>query len=241
MNIVLFEETAEIFFLSREDDRTRHILSVLRRKPGDTFDAGVCGGAKGKATLLGWEGTKLKIAFCPLEPVRPPWPVTWLVGLTRPQTCRKILQEAATLGIRSVIFYPAEKGEPSYANSSLWTSGEWRQCLIAGASQGFHTRLPEVRRSVSLQANSPSSGETWIALDPYEAEGPLSLVLAARNSSTTTDFCLCFGPERGWSSAERRYLRDISVPLAHLGTSILRTESSCLAATAVLAASRGWM
>ncbi|HEY1848006.1 MAG TPA: RsmE family RNA methyltransferase, partial [Opitutaceae bacterium] len=44
---------------------------------------------------------------------------------------------------------------------------------------------------------------------------------------------LAFGPERGWSGAERDLLRARGFTLAHLGTRVLRTETAVVAALAI--------
>ena len=51
VNIILFSPHEVELPLSRHDPRARHILEVLRRRPGGDFDAGLINGARGKATL----------------------------------------------------------------------------------------------------------------------------------------------------------------------------------------------
>ena len=51
MNIVLFEAEEVYLPLARQDARAKHILSVLRREIGDTFDVGVINGPRGKARV----------------------------------------------------------------------------------------------------------------------------------------------------------------------------------------------
>jgi RsmE family RNA methyltransferase len=98
-----------------------------------------------------------------------------LIGLPRPQTARKILQEATALGVSALHFVTTERGEPSYADSTLWSSGEWRRHLLTGAAQAFCTRIPEVsfgRKLSDVIAGLPPLA-TRVALDNYEA--PVSL------------------------------------------------------------------
>jgi RsmE family RNA methyltransferase len=157
-----------------------------------------------------------------------------LIGLPRPQTARKILQEATALGVGALHFFTAEKAEPSYARSTLWTSGEWRRHLIAGAEQAFCTRLPELTHghtlSAALEKTPPAA--TRLALDHYEATASLGHGQPLAGSSVV----LALGSERGWSAAERDFLRAKNFSLVHLGSRVLRTETAVVAAVALVKA-----
>lgn len=217
--------------LPREDPRARHVLEVLRRQVGDTFDVGELNGPRGKATLAAMDDRALTLTFAWDEPPPPLDPITLIVGLPRPQTARDILREVASLGAAAVHFVATEKGEPSYAQSTLWTSGEWHRLLVAGAEQAFDTRIPEVTHGRSLVdvIAELSPDDTRIALDIYEATGSLGDWPLFRDQPVT----LAFGAERGWSDAERETLRAHSFGLAHLGPRVLRTETAVIAALAI--------
>ena len=231
MNLILFEPAEIGLPLARTDPRAIHILRILRRAEGDRFDAGVVGGPRGKATLLSIAPASLAIRFEPGGDPEPADPIHLAIALPRPQTARKILGEAAALGVASIRFFPSEKGEPGYASSTLWSSGEWRRHLVDGAAQAFDTRLPDVFHDGGLAeslARLPA-GCPGIALDNYEATRRL-----APNSGRP--LALAFGPERGWSAAERDLLRHRGFELAHLGRRVLRTETAVVAALAVVKA-----
>ena len=70
-------------------------------------------------------------------------------------------------------------------------------------------------------------------LDNYEAEEKLGQSLKQGVSSAV----IALGPERGWSKGERDIFRRNSWKLAHLGPHVLRVETACTAAVAVLSAS----
>ncbi|HEY5079101.1 MAG TPA: RsmE family RNA methyltransferase [Opitutaceae bacterium] len=231
MNLILFEPDEIGSPLERADPRAIHILRVLRRAEGDLFDAGVVGGPRGKATLLSIAAGRLVFRFEPGGDTEPADPIHLAVALPRPQTARKILGEAASLGVASIRFFPSEKGEPGYASSTLWASGEWRRHLVDGAAQAFDTRIPVVFHDAGL-AESLSSlpiGCTGIALDNYEATRRLA-------PDSGRPVALAFGPERGWSASERDLLRLRGFELAHLGRRVLRTETAVVAALAIVKA-----
>ncbi len=209
---------------------------MLRREAGDDFDAGLIDGPKGKARLerIGSDGLELSFEWSEMEPDL--HAVDLIVGLSRPQTNRKILNEATSLGVRSIRFMVTERGEPSYAQSSLWASGEWRRHIVAGAAQAFSTRLPEVAFGMSLvDAVAKVSGgvRKRIALDNYEATARLVDVATGRDA-----LALAVGSERGWTGAERDLLRREGFVLANLGERVLRTETSVVAGVSVVLARR---
>lgn len=239
MNIILFRSTETDQPLPRQDPRARHILDVLRRRPGDSFDAGLLNGPRGKGTLVAVNQEHLSLAFAWGEPPPPMCPLALLIGLPRPQTARAILREATALGVAALHFIRTEKSEASYASSTLWRSGEWEECLISGAAQAFCTRLPEVTHGRSLPEtirNLPA-GAQRLALDNYEAKEAFSSCNLLGYKSAV----LALGAERGWSPAERELLRQSGFTLVDLGPRVLRTETACIAAITLLKAKLGWI
>jgi len=237
VNIILFRPSEVELPLSRSDPRAQHLLAVLRRQPGDTFDAGVINGPRGKGTLVSVGAERLLITFAWGEAPPPPPPLTLLIGLPRPQTARDILREAASLGVAAMHFVLTEKGEASYADSSLWQSDAWEKCVINGVAQAFCTRLPEITHSRSLAdvLAAPPAGDIRLALDNYESPAPLSQVVVPAGRSVL----MAFGAERGWSPAERTLLRASGFSFVHLGERVLRTETACLAAITLIRAKLG--
>lgn len=248
MNLVLFESTEIDSPLACSDPRATHILEVLRRTVGDTFDAGLINGPHGKATLAAINQEALLLSFLWGKLPPPPPPLTLLIGLPRPQTARKILLEATSLGVQALHFVTTERGEPSYASSTLWSSGEWRRHLLAGAAQAFCTRLPDISFGRSLSdaiADLPPQA-ALVALDNYESPVTLEACVTqatgrAEPHAINKPVVLALGSERGWTAAERDLLRANHFTLAHLGPRVLRTETACVASIAIVKSSLGWL
>jgi len=237
VNLVLFETAAQAACLVADDPRAAHIRDVLRMRPGDKLFVGVVNGPRGQATIAddGPAGMKLDIVWeKTTEPLRP---ITVLVGRPRPQTARDLLREAASFGVAALHFFGAEKGEASYASSTLWSSGEWAQRLREGAAQAFATGIPTVEQHASLAAALEKIAEASgarLALDVYEGTAPLSALVPASGP-----VILALGAERGWAAAERTALRAAGFALGHLGQRVLRTETALVAGLSVVLARRG--
>lgn len=233
MNLILLSEAEAARPLPINDPRALHILRTLRRQPGETFDAGIINGPRGKGTV--GEATHEVLNFH-FDPDREPpalHPVALLAGLSRPQTMRKILQEGTSLGVNALHFTPTDKSEPSYIESKLWTTGEYRRHLVAGAEQAFSTRIPEVRlhNNFAVALEGLVRQYAVAALDNYEATAPIRTYRPPQ-----LPCLLLVGSERGWSAGERNLIRSHRIPLLHLGANVLRTETAALCGLALLLA-----
>ncbi|MEN9840653.1 MAG: hypothetical protein RL376_453 [Verrucomicrobiota bacterium] len=231
MNLVLFTAAELPGRLPLADPRAQHILKVLRRSPGDTFQAGLIDGPLGNATLLAADATALTLDFTPSHEPPPLPPITLLIGLPRPQTARDLLRDATTLGVAHIHFVSTERTDPNYASASLWTSGEWHRHLLTGAAQACDTRLPAVTWTHSLASAlaslPPATSAPRLALDNYEATHPLASALPCTLHSP---LILALGPERGWGPADRTALRSADFTLCSLGGRVLRLETAATVA-----------
>jgi len=233
LNIILFDQHEIDSPLPREDLRVIHILDVLRRQVGDATDVGLVDGPRGKAILKSVDQQEAIFEFVWGELPAPLLPIDLIVGLSRPQTSRKILQEATSLGVRRIFFVATDRGEPSYATSKLWTTDQWQRLVRTGVEQAFSTRLPDVEVGVELAdafKALPTTHPTQarICLDNYEAT--LGLWDAVGSASSVA---LAVGSERGWTEGERNQFRDHGFTLAQIGERPLRTETATIAAIGI--------
>ncbi len=237
MNLILFEPPETQRPLPRTDRRATHLLEILRRKPGDTFDVGLVNGPRGKATLDVVTDESLVLSFVWQDEVPDADPITLIVGLPRPQTARDVLRDATTVGVAAIHFVRTAKGEANYAQSTLWGSGEWRRHLITGAEQAFDTRIPEVSWTETLAGLLPTLdlATSRIALDNYEATDRLGDATVTRENRMV----VAIGGERGWSGDDRVLLRQHDFTLLHLGRRVLRTETAVTVALAIIRSKLG--
>lgn len=234
MNLILFEEPFESVLLERDDPRAKHLQKVLRAKVGSAVFVGFANGLRARAEVISVSPDgRYELKVIATESAPELLPIHLLIGLPRPHTARRILFEAASMGVASMHFFQAGNSEPSYSKSRLWQTNEWRDRVLRGTEQAFGTHLPQVELHPDMQSAmaTQSVASAKIALDNYEAEDSLSAVTTGDSISAT----IAVGPERGWSAAERSAFRDKNWRLAHLGPHVLRTETACVAAVAALA------
>jgi len=84
MNLILFELAETTVPLSRNDPRAQHILDVLRREIGDTFDAGLVNGRVARPRLSPLKRMSSSSRSGGRGPGAPR-PVTLVIGLPRPR------------------------------------------------------------------------------------------------------------------------------------------------------------
>ena len=213
-----------------DDPRAVHLTQTVGLQPGKTFVVGIKNEFRGLATIkeinqriiftVKWE--KEKQARLPLE---------LLVGLPRPQTAKKILCDAASLGVHKIIFFVSEKGDPGYLSSSLWKNTEWEDFLLRGTEQACSSLVPDVVHVPNIEEGIKLlHPQSWrVSLDPYIAKESLKTKTGGFSFGT-----LAIGPERGWSDDERSVLKTNGFNFYHLGDRILRVETACTAGSVLM-------
>ncbi|MCL1811890.1 MAG: 16S rRNA (uracil(1498)-N(3))-methyltransferase [Treponema sp.] len=151
-------ECAEVtVFLSRHDERAVHLLKVLHKTVGSSFDAGVLGGKTGNGVISEITATGLR-AVLNLDTDPPSrTPLRLGVGFPRPIQLRRLLRDCSSLGLAAVDLIATELGEKSYRDTKLLDDGGAHAALVEGAIQARDTRLPELAVYSSLN--------TWLQKD----------------------------------------------------------------------------
>ncbi|MGE9291182.1 MAG: RsmE family RNA methyltransferase [Puniceicoccales bacterium] len=228
MNLLLVEHLQERYSFEAEDSRTAQIL----RLGGSEICVGIVNGPRGIGRFHREPKGAVSIERIRWEAERhlPP-PVDLFVGLPRPAEARRILVQAAAMGVRRIGLMILDRTPPGYASSRSLQAEAVDRLLREGLEQGFHTALPDFRMVSGLSglwSSVDPSGPVTV-LDPYLGEDLLGEGGAAPDFPGT----VVFGSERGFSPGEQRQIREADVRRRHLGPSILRTETAVVAALAL--------
>ena len=247
MNLILLPSSETTQTLAAGTPAAMHLMRVLKARVGTTFWCGAENAARGMATIetispsgditfsVAWEQGVPAESFSP--------PIRLLVGLSRPQTMKKVFATASEIGCREIDVFISQNGDPAYAQSTLWRDGnaEIKEILKKSAEQTCTTLLPRVCFFHSLADALSATGtrdDLSLALDVYEKSSTLPEVLTTEIPAGT--LCtLAVGSERGWTNAEREILRERGFKFAHLGARVLRVETAVAVALAVAAAKLG--
>ena len=232
MNIILFENHEAHIPLPKHDPRTEHILKVLHKKAGETFEAGILGGNKGNGKIekINPDGS-LVFSLELHEKATPAIPVRIGVGFPRPIQLKRLLRDLANLGVEAIDLIGTDLGEKSYRDTKLLSDGGARAALIEGAVQARDTNIPTISTYHSLK--------TWLEAGLWDANQ--AALIAADNIQPQDSFSrvkiekpsiiLAIGSERGWSDKERMTLETAGFKRLSMGKRPLRTETACIAAT----------
>ena len=259
MNICLFTPEEIKNPLPKKDERAKHIIKVLHKTEGDTFDAGIIGGAAGIATITKiTEDGEISFTFEPKSAGKKLYPLTLIIGFPRPIQLRRLLRDVAGLGVQKVILCGTDLTEKSYLDSNVVKDGSAYQMLLDGTAQAASTHVPvlEVAKSLDelfkLKTGELSSGESVFERGSFSEWDSASKIALdnRRNSCSLHDFLAregahsvvaAIGSERGWTDRERDLLEEAGFTLCSMGSRILRTETAATVAGSIILDSMGFL
>lgn len=235
MNIILFEQE-EITGISLllTGERARHIVRVLRAVPGDTVKVGIINGKIGQGTIVEQQvkqpySVRLDVVF-EQEPAPAPL-IDIMLALPRPIMFRRILSQAAALGIGHLFVVNAKRVEKSFWSGSMIDPLVCRKYLVEGLEQAVDTMLPSLTFHKGFK---PFIEEDLIRLDSRYDQ-----MLVAHPASTRSlrsvyrpgngKTLLAIGPEGGWVDYELERMTEAGFGIFSMGPRILKVETAVTA------------
>ena len=243
MNLILFapNEIKNDGTVSLKDRRLEHIIRVLGCIPGDTVRTGMINGPAGTGEILSIEqGRKnaevvLRFTAGGSYPEQPA--VDLIMGLVRPIMLKKILTQAASLGVGRIFLINGNRVEKSFFGASLLKDEKYQAYLIEGLEQAKDTYLPQVsiheRFRPFVEDFIPTISKTYrrMLVGHPEAGQTLKQVIGTGISGRSL---LAVGPEGGWVDFEiEKFVEQSFMPIS-LGRRVLRTDTAVVALLAQL-------
>lgn len=239
MNLIILENTDHVKDSTYriEGPRLRHIRSILKAKQGDTIEAGLLNGPTAAAKITEITKTHATVDCTFAKPIPPQKPAIDLIcALPRPQTLKKILQSAATMGVENIHLTNANRVEQCYFSASAMNPQNIKAQLLEGLAQGKRTRLPKVQIHPRFRCFFED------ILPRIQSEKPDSLKLTAdvqatsyldsRTLKNVSRVILAIGPEGGWIDFELEIMDRAGFDRFKLSNSTLRVENAVVAAIA---------
>lgn len=230
MNLIILE-THEIDhgLAVLKDRRAQHIRKILRAKPGDEVRLGILNGPLGSGRLLeiSADQVTLEIMLGELPEAAPPTDL--ILALPRPIMLKRILAQAASMGVGRIFLINANRVEKSFFSASILENENYRIFLREGLEQGGGTsepllsvhprfkpfvedRLPEIFTADTIKlAAHPTARSRLHQATPRPLIGRVVLAV---------------GPEGGWLDYEiDSFISRGFLPFS-LGPRILRTDTA---------------
>ena len=213
-----------------------HMVETLKASKGDVFkctvlDAGLCLG-----TIESLTKTECRLSLTDPKPSHSQW-FNLVVGISRPQTTKKVLEHATTFGAKKIHFFKAALSEKSYLDSKVFETGESEEYLLAGLSQSaIYDSIPEIKTDKFNPADTYTDTPQKFILDLNASENFLDLRSSINFDTAIT---LAIGPERGFISDDIARFHAAGFKSVKISSSILRVEHAIYSAVSQLELIRG--
>ncbi len=201
-----------------------HILTYLKPAVGDTLKSGTMNGLMGKGVVIDLNKDKLILEINLDDTPPPPLPLILVLAMPRPKVLNRVIQHAASMGIKEIFIIKTWRVEKSYLESPVLDEDNLRIQMIMGLEQGKDTIMPriKIRRLFKpfIEDELPLIIKDTLALVPHPvADTPCPHQV---NSPVT----VAIGPEGGFIPYEIDALKDIGFQAVSLGDRILRVETA---------------
>lgn len=262
MNICLFTKDEITKPLLATDERALHLNKILHKKLGDTFSCGIIDGKAGTATITktteiinqktGKIDIQYEFTFKEESDGKPLFPLIMIIGFPRPIQLKRLLRDVAALGVCQVHLTGTQLGEKSYMQSTLVQKGSAYQMLLDGTVQAASTHVPELflhstlkecLESIKLNFHQDEFYKN-IALDNVEPQTSLQSFINENSilqNSTSKKIVAAIGSERGWTSNERKILKDFNFTLCSMGSRVMRTETAATVSASIILSNLGFL
>jgi len=209
VNLLLFYPT-EISgsALSLLAERARWVAETFRPGVGDSLVCGMLNGKIGTALITSVARDEIcaEVTLDRTAPERISGEL--IVGLSRPQTIKKVLHFAASVGVETVRLVKCAGSEKSYLDSHLLKEDELNTELDLGLCQAVDTVRPTViiHQTFSgmmrgfLAGSGNNAAVKWVG--DASSRGSDNLPLVASPVVSSVPFAVAIGPEKGFSTEE---------------------------------------
>ncbi len=213
-----------------------HLHETLKAQTGERFKCTILGEGLCTGRIVELSPTRCLLKLEEQRPAQPQW-FNLVVGISRPQTSKKILEHATTFGASHIHFFKAALSEKSYLDSKVFEEKECEEYLLAGLSQSaIYGALPSVKIDKYNPADHYKNESQKFILDLNAKANFLDLKDSINFDTPVT---LAIGPERGFISEDIERFHQAGFKSVKISSSILRVEHAIYSAVSQLELIRG--
>ncbi len=218
--------------LTLEEGPSRHLLRVLRLRPGEELILFDGGGRDWPARLLGEKRRRARVEVTGRsdpEPV-PALAIHLGIGISKGERMDLALQKAVELGVSAITPLSTARSVVRLSSQRWEKKAEhWRGVIVAACEQSGRRRLPDLAPVASLEQWLPCPDATTCLLLDHRATRTLPQLPPPDGAVR-----LLVGPEGGLNDDEREQALAAGFTGVRLGPRVLRTETAPLAAIAAI-------
>ena len=212
-----------------DGDDTRHLVTVLRARPGAPMTVSDGAGTTWAATLTGVEDGRARVSLGGVERVPRGSPhVTVVHALPRQRKLDDVVQRLTEIGIDRIVPVSSERSQVELdERKAAKAVARWRAVALAAAKQSRRAWLPEIA-DIGTWATAFAAEDLGVVC--WE-ESTVGLRTALDGIVRPERLVLGIGPEGGLTRDE---VAATGLLHASLGRDILRTETAALVAAAAV-------
>ena len=211
------------------------LKEIIKPQPGEFLRAGITGGNVGSAELLELTDTCARLQVPHFtQPPPPPSAVELVCALPRPQTFRKVLHCALTMGVKTIHFIHTRKVEKSYWQSSMLRPEELDLEIRLALEQCGDTIYPEFKYYQRFKPFAEDILPLLVQESALAVFGHPRAEMPLPPPPEQGKILLAVGPEGGFTDYENALLAAAGLLPVTLGCRVLRTEFALAALLAKL-------
>ena len=234
MNVILIDadEIGNNARVVLRDRRSAHIIKMLQGRCGDRVKIGIINGPLGSGRIIeitpGGNTGRVVLTISVAGPAPEAPMIDLILALPRPIMLKKILTQAASMGVGRIFLINANRVEKSFFNSSLLVDSKYRPYLLLGLEQAVATMVPEVSihnrfRPFVEDVLSGIINDYSGCIVAHPGTSPLHHI---DRNAIKGRLLLAIGPEGGWLEYEIDKFKEQGFAAIELGERILRVDTA---------------
>jgi len=216
-------------------DHARHLARVLRARIGQEFDIST-GAELRRGRIVKIDEERVEFELGEHAPHSPETDLSVALSIFKFDRMEWAIEKCVELGVARILPLIAARTDRSLASAATKRVERWRRIAQQASEQSRRVSAPEIPEPIRLEkliaiaiSGTTLAGGARIVLSETEGE----LMLRDALSKPEDSILLAFGPEGGWGEEELKAFRDGGWISASLGSTILRSETSIIAALAI--------
>lgn len=226
MNCLVIDDLIDKDVYRIPEDCVRRVFSSLSQlDKGKRIKIAFLGGKRGNAEVVNVSSDFIELKIVSLEPSLSLLPIDLIVGLSRPQTIKKVIHTAVMAGVRSLHLVNTSLGEKSYVNATLLREETLKFEIVKALEQIWQGVYPRIFVHRNFRYFNNNTLQTFARHRRKLIAVPDNEMLKAQDLAHTVDsLVVAVGPEAGWSASEVADFEEIGFQKIGLGHRTVRVE-----------------